>query len=228
MESSKYKATEVIQIGHITINPGIDLVNTMRRLYAERCEFERLYRAEVEIRDIMHARIEKLKSASSKHQSPDWICNSDHPALAAVMRNAPAVVEQADALSDERTEFEDFLKEDPDAEEAGNLNRDGETYKNIISRFQWLSWKARAIIAATRPLAPVQAAPVRYVPVDSRLRDKHYNHPNDDEPRTQACIDALNARGDNAGQGLDGYWKWGFATGFNAALAAAPAPGAVA
>lgn len=66
-------------------------------------------------------------------------------------------------------------------------------------------WTERAALGAT----PAQAA-----------RTVHDKHPKDDEPRTDACIAALNARGDDRGQGLDGYWKWGFAAGFNAAIAA--------
>lgn len=65
---------------------------------------------------------------------------------------------------------------------------------------------------------------VRYVPVSSKLRDANWNHPNDNEPRSEACRAALQERGDDEGQGLDGYWKWGFVAGFNAALAAAPHP----
>lgn len=72
------------------------------------------------------------------------------------------------------------------------------------------------------PVAAV-AQPLKYVPVGSGLRDRFHNHPNDDEPRTPACRAALIARGDSEGQGLDGYWKWGFAAGFNAALSAAVA-----
>lgn len=63
---------------------------------------------------------------------------------------------------------------------------------------------------------------VKYVPVDSKLKDKSWNHPNDDELRTEACREALRDRGDDRGQGLDGYWKWGFAAGFNAALSTTP------
>lgn len=62
------------------------------------------------------------------------------------------------------------------------------------------------------------AASVKYIPVDSKLRDSNFRHPNDNEPRTDACLKALDDRGDNEGQGLDGYWKWGFAAGFNAAI----------
>lgn len=58
---------------------------------------------------------------------------------------------------------------------------------------------------------------VVYVPVDSRLRDKNGNHPKDTEPCDQACRKALDARGDGDGQGLCGYWKWGFKAGWNAA-----------
>lgn len=73
------------------------------------------------------------------------------------------------------------------------------------------------------PALEAPAAPtVKYVPVDSRLRDSDWRHPNDTEPRTHDCLAALRERGDDEGQGLDNYWKWGFAAGFNAALAAAP------
>lgn len=67
---------------------------------------------------------------------------------------------------------------------------------------------------------PEQETPIKYVPVDGKLEDKYGNHPNDDEVRTDACTKALNERGDNKGQGLSPYWKWGFAAGFNAAIRA--------
>lgn len=85
----------------------------------------------------------------------------------------------------------------------------------------WSAWKARAALAA-QPGSELVAA-VKYVPVDSKPRDKNGCHPNDSEPRTAACLAALDERGDGNGQGLDGYWKWGFAAGFNAALAVQPA-----
>lgn len=65
-----------------------------------------------------------------------------------------------------------------------------------------------------------QGQPAKYVPVNAGTRNADGQHPKDDEPRTDACIAALNARGDDRGQGLDGYWKWGFAAGFNAAAPA--------
>jgi len=67
---------------------------------------------------------------------------------------------------------------------------------------------------------------VKYVPVNSKLRDGDGNHPNDDEKTSPECRAALDARGDDEGQGLDGYWKWGFRAGWNAALAGRPAPAA--
>ncbi len=73
------------------------------------------------------------------------------------------------------------------------------------------------VFGAAAPVAAAPGEPVKYVPVDASLTDKYGNHPNDDEPRTVECIAALNERGDDKGQGLDGYWKWGFAAGFNAA-----------
>lgn len=75
------------------------------------------------------------------------------------------------------------------------------------------------MIEARAALRPPVALPeqIKYVPVDGSLTDKYGNHPNDNEPRTDACRAALDARGDNREQGLDPYWKWGFAAGFNAA-----------
>lgn len=89
----------------------------------------------------------------------------------------------------------------------------GEQVETIYAR----AW--RHIAASPQP-QPVRSERHSYVPVDSNMRDGNGNHPNDKEPRTAACIQALNARGDSDGQGLDGFWKWGFAAGFNAALAA--------
>lgn len=82
-------------------------------------------------------------------------------------------------------------------------------------------WAAWAEAAQAAPAA-VAGPSVKYVPVESGLRDANWRHPNDDEPRTQECLAALREREDDEGQGLDGFWKWGFAAGFNAALAAAP------
>lgn len=57
---------------------------------------------------------------------------------------------------------------------------------------------------------------VKYVPVDSNLRTNNWTHPNDDEMCDDECHKALDVRGDDRGQGLDGYWKWGFKAGWNA------------
>jgi len=81
-----------------------------------------------------------------------------------------------------------------------------------------LTFNRDAVESALRAAVPDE----KYVPVDSKLRDGNWNHPNDTENRTDACRNALNARGDDEGQGLDGFWKWGFAAGFNAALEASP------
>lgn len=83
-----------------------------------------------------------------------------------------------------------------------------------------IATEAAEWVRATLSDAPA----VKYVPVDSNLRDGNWNHPNDDEPCDPECRKALDDRGDDRGQGLDGYWKWGFRAGWNAALsAAAPA-----
>jgi outer membrane murein-binding lipoprotein Lpp len=70
----------------------------------------------------------------------------------------------------------------------------------------------------TRPPEPLTRPAVKYVPIAADLRNSNGNHPNDNELRTPECIAVLDKMGDDVGQGLDGYWKWGFAAGFNAAL----------
>ena len=72
-----------------------------------------------------------------------------------------------------------------------------------------------------RPLE-VAAPVIKYVPVSGKLRTEHWGHPNDDEPRGPELKEALRLRGDDKGQGLDGYWKWGFCAGFNAAASRVP------
>lgn len=57
---------------------------------------------------------------------------------------------------------------------------------------------------------------IKFVPVDSRQRTAAWNHPTDDEPCPRECKEALNQRGDDRGQGLDSFWKWGFKAGWNA------------
>lgn len=45
--------------------------------------------------------------------------------------------------------------------------------------------------------------------------EKDGKHPNDHEPRDEERIQYLEQRGDDEGQGLDPYWKWGHAAGWN-------------
>lgn len=74
----------------------------------------------------------------------------------------------------------------------------------------------RAALAARAPI---------YIPIatDSKA-EAGGRHPNDKTPKDAGCQDALNARGDDTGQGLCAYWKWGFRSGWQAALAARVAP----
>jgi hypothetical protein len=44
------------------------------------------------------------------------------------------------------------------------------------------------------------------------------DHPNDSQPRSPELLAKLRALGDEKSQGLDPYWKWGFCTGWNAAI----------
>lgn len=50
------------------------------------------------------------------------------------------------------------------------------------------------------------------------------NHPNDNQPRSAELLAKLSRLGDDDGQGLDGYWKWAFCEGWNAARAARTEP----
>ncbi|RYH27271.1 MAG: hypothetical protein EON54_23740, partial [Alcaligenaceae bacterium] len=99
-----------------------------------------------------------------------------------------------------------------------NVEHTEEEHGAMAPAMNWIA-SVQAMIAA-RGAVPS----VKYVPVAASLRDKNWQHPNDDEPCTDACNAALDERGDNSGQGLDGFWKWGFRAGFNAALAASAAP----
>lgn len=47
-----------------------------------------------------------------------------------------------------------------------------------------------------------------------------HEHPNLNVPNDPACSAKLDELGDDRGQGLDGYWKWGFRAGWHHALAA--------
>jgi Lar family restriction alleviation protein len=103
------------------------------------------------------------------------------------------------------------------------IGKNGHALSEVVSgiEYQW-----RPLYAAPAPVAPTPEPVVeKFVPVSAKLRDGNGNHPNDNEQRTEACCEALRLRGDDEGQGLDSFWKWGFAAGFNAALAkVAPTP----
>jgi hypothetical protein len=130
-------------------------------------------------------------------------------------RNLIAAEAGIDTLTEESSEKE--------RQEAARL--DGEAQ----AAYRAIETKLRALLAQATAAPADVAGGVKYVPVDCRLRDSNWQHPKDDEPRTEACQAALQERGDDVGQGLDGYWKWGFAAGFNAALATTrAAPAAVA
>jgi hypothetical protein len=91
----------------------------------------------------------------------------------------------------------------------------------IANRDELEACALRAIEDAAPSDAPVEVGAVQYVPIAVNQHDEvHGRHPNDKEPRSPAMRKALDDRGDDRGQGLDTYWKWGFATGWNAALAA--------
>jgi hypothetical protein len=81
---------------------------------------------------------------------------------------------------------------------------------------------ARAAIAARQAPAEAAKEPI-YVPiaVDSNAEVRG-RHPNDKTPPSADCQKALDARGDDRGQGLCSYWKWGFRSGWHARQVGAP------
>lgn len=84
--------------------------------------------------------------------------------------------------------------------------------------------RAHTLAAVQRALA---AQPVLYSPIATRSQIDG-KHPNDNEARDPARNEYLRRRGDDEGQGLCDYWKWGHAAGWNDhkrhAAEAAPAP----
>ena len=70
--------------------------------------------------------------------------------------------------------------------------------------------------------AATKAEPV-YVPIADKT-DRCANHPNDKEPRDNAMRAEFVRMGDDEGQGLSPFWKWGFAAGWNARGRAAQQP----
>lgn len=80
------------------------------------------------------------------------------------------------------------------------------------------NYNVRTVYAAP---AGALVAKVEYVPIAMSASDKVQGwHPNDKTPNDPACQKALDARGDDRGQGLDPYWKWGFRAGWQDAAAA--------
>ena len=72
------------------------------------------------------------------------------------------------------------------------------------------------------------AHPAPAAPSDPQPKGVAHNG-NDKEPRDPDSYPYLDARGDDRGQGLDSYWKWGYAAGWNdckkhTATTRAPAP----
>lgn len=83
----------------------------------------------------------------------------------------------------------------------------------------WEGWAARRIVDALAAPAPAQAEPVAaptviYSPVATKPQIDG-RHPNDNEPVDPERWYWLSQRGDDAGQGLDPYWKWGHSAGWN-------------
>lgn len=62
-----------------------------------------------------------------------------------------------------------------------------------------------------------------FVPIEtSSHAEKNGRHPNDDTPRDAECQSVLDRMGDDQGQGLSTYWKWGFRSGWYAHKKATP------
>lgn len=71
----------------------------------------------------------------------------------------------------------------------------------------------RAVVRAA--IATQAAQPVIYSPIAVKPTCPGGSHPNDKEPQDPARREYLDERGDDAGQGLDAFWKWGHAADWN-------------
>ena len=100
---------------------------------------------------------------------------------------------------------------------------DEATVKLALEALQWCHGgepcgTAEAITALQEALAkqPAQQQKplVIYSPIETRSQ-MDGKHPNDNEPLDTDTFYYLNERGDDRGQGLCVYWKWGYAAGWN-------------
>ena len=101
---------------------------------------------------------------------------------------------------------------------------------------EWLRTEADVLLLARQPLDQIQQlnrwadeveAAIARQQAETAAPSKR--HVKDTEPFDAECAKALDRRGDDRGQGLDPYWKWGYRAGWNdrtelAAAPAAPAP----
>jgi hypothetical protein len=65
------------------------------------------------------------------------------------------------------------------------------------------------------PLSTDQRSAIWLLLNSERGSRKEPHNGNDTEPRDPESFAYLDGRGDDEGQGLDSYWKWGFAAGWN-------------
>jgi hypothetical protein len=121
----------------------------------------------------------------------------------------PAEVLQAAAQPvEEQAAFEKWLSE---TRPSGDCEAVMRSWEESWARADWLEQ------AATPPkgerTTPVEPT-IIYSPVETR---PHLNgrHPNDNEPVDRDRGPYLDLRGDDKGQGLDCFWKWGYAAGWN-------------
>lgn len=115
---------------------------------------------------------------------------------------------------DERARFEAHFK---GLSRDIDFARDSEGYYEDldVQRF-WTGWQAA--LASNKAAAVAVGEPI-YVPIATgSWEEVEGRHPNDKTPQDADCQKALNQMGDDRDQGLSSYWKWGFRSGWRAAL----------
>jgi hypothetical protein len=103
----------------------------------------------------------------------------------------------------------------PDTDEdfmRGRAHGIGSLHAEILGLAQKCAAPVAQEVEQSEHVAPM----VEYVPIAVNSHDEAGGrHANDKTPEDDECQKALDARGDDRGQGLDPYWKWGYRAGWH-------------
>jgi hypothetical protein len=125
-----------------------------------------------------------------------------------------ALDEVIEALKNEREIVTGSMSEYNTSDYSDRLDAKEDAINDCIARVEHM----KAALASNKASAGAVAEPV-YVPIaTSSWEEIEGRHPNDKTPQDADCQKVLNRMGDDSGQGLSSYWKWGFRSGWRAAL----------